>query len=165
MLLSWICSTQKRSFFWEGIRILPCSDEQLKRWHYSQKGWLFKDLSNQRTNKLFQKSCENLSLIKSLGILVFLGKWHILKWEAKFYSSKSEWLTALNMFKKCESVEAIELMNHAKEFDGSQLLTDGSLEDKKKRCCQDSYTWIISGICVIFRLHFSSSVLFLNLMI
>lgn len=36
------------------------------------------------------------------------------------------------MFKKCGNVEAIELMNHAKEFDGSQLLTAGSLEDKKK---------------------------------
>lgn len=91
----------------------------------------------------FQNLCENLSLIRNLRILFFLGKWHILKWAAKLYLSKSEWVTALKMFKKCENVEAIQLMNHAKAFDGSQLLTAISFEEKeKKRCCQDSYTWI-----------------------
>lgn len=38
----------------------------------------------------FQNLCEKLSLIRNLRIQFFLCKWHILKWEAKLYLSKSD---------------------------------------------------------------------------
>lgn len=53
-----------------------------------------------------QISVEKLSLIRNLRIQFFLCKWHILKWEAKLYFSKSDWLH-LKCFEKCKNVEAI----------------------------------------------------------
>lgn len=118
--------------------------------------------TNGQTND-FQTLCENLSLIRRLRILFFFGEWHILKWEGKLYLSKSEWVTALKMFKECENVEAIQLMNHAKAFDGSQLFTAVSFEGKNKEVLPGLIYLNNSLISVELPLCFSSCALFLNL--
>lgn len=69
------------------------------------------------------------------------------------------------MFKKCENVEAIQLMNHAKAFDGSQLLTAVPFEEKKKELLSGFIYLNNSGICIDFSLYFLSCVLFLDLIL
>lgn len=68
------------------------------------------------------------------------------------------------MLKKCETVEAIQLMNHAKAFDRSHFLLF-SFEDKKKEVLSGLIYLNNSGICIDFPLHFSSCDLFFNLIL